>query len=207
VAASSPAGASACRWHGGWCSRAFIVSLGGVDRVIWAMTASTLTADNGAALAALNRVRAHLRVAHAETLVAAGDLAGARASRARELAGLEADAVAFEDRLAFVVEADARYEETRADDLAQRGGEDGQRHPEAVSRGLEREGTPLGPDRAGRGGRRGGRGQRHALRCAGPGRRPRGQQDRTGVSAESVDDDLPERRRDLDCLRTARSWL
>ena len=56
----------------------------------------------------LAKARTHLLSAHGEAKAAAGKLAGARQTRAHELIELLADALAFAERLAFVVEGDYR---------------------------------------------------------------------------------------------------
>ncbi|MBS4730055.1 hypothetical protein MSM1_17500 [Mycobacterium sp. SM1] len=69
------------------------------------------------ALGCLRECRDALADARLHALGAQGYLAGARAARAFELAGRIADALAYAERLLFIVEGDAR-----ADAAAQAGG-------------------------------------------------------------------------------------
>jgi hypothetical protein len=62
------------------------------------------------ALTRLERTRQHLRAARVDAQDVPAYLAGARASRADELAEKLADALAHAERLCFICEADARYE-------------------------------------------------------------------------------------------------
>lgn len=61
----------------------------------------------------LAKVGAHLRFAHSEALDATEQLSGARQTRGAELTELLADAIAFVERLSFVVAADDRYQQER----------------------------------------------------------------------------------------------
>ena len=63
------------------------------------------------ALEVLHVCRQNLRAARADALAAAPKLYGTRATRAAELAEKLADCQDYVERLAFVVEADIRYEE------------------------------------------------------------------------------------------------
>jgi hypothetical protein len=62
------------------------------------------------ALAALERARVNLRAAMADVEEARTHLTGARQTRASELRDQVMDAVAFTQRLCFVVEGDCRAE-------------------------------------------------------------------------------------------------
>jgi hypothetical protein len=69
--------------------------------------------DVALALANLKLAWADLSAGHLHAVAAASGLAGARHSRAVELAELIADALAFCRRLAFITESDLRYAEQR----------------------------------------------------------------------------------------------
>jgi hypothetical protein len=68
------------------------------------------------ALAALQQCRHNLHAAHIDMTTARHRLTGARSTRADELAGMVSDALVLCERLAFIVEADLRYEQQRATD-------------------------------------------------------------------------------------------
>ncbi|HME14145.1 MAG TPA: hypothetical protein VKG83_01680 [Mycobacterium sp.] len=69
--------------------------------------------DDLLALAALRGTQAQLRAAYADANTAASHLAGARATRAAEMAEKLADCIAFSERLLFICVADHRYQELR----------------------------------------------------------------------------------------------
>lgn len=61
----------------------------------------------GVAITSLEQCRMELRAARAEALAAETKLSGVRAARARDLTKQIADAIAYVERLRFVVEADS----------------------------------------------------------------------------------------------------
>jgi hypothetical protein len=76
-------------------------------------TPSTVTGRLALSLAHLRLCERDLAKAHDDVIEASAGLSGARLGRASQLVALIDDAIAFAERMAFVVEADIRYEETQ----------------------------------------------------------------------------------------------